>query len=452
MFLLNPRFLLVALAFLFSSFLNAAVPLVLEYSGRVSSGGSPFTGSGSFRFAFVDSTATTTYWSNDGTSTAGSEPTAAVTVTVDDGFYSVYLGDDSVTNVTVIAESVFQNDDLYLRVWFDDGSAGSQLLSPDQRVVPAAFAIRAREADAVAEGVITEAMLSPALLNKLLGATSSNAPTGMATVAAGSFTMGEDGGSYDRSPSREITLAEFFIDTHEVDKDTWDTTYTWAIANGYDFDNAGSAAASTHPVCQLNWYDIVKWCNARSEQDGLTPAYYTNQYLSTIYRTGQEDLISTYVKWDADGYRLPTEAEWEKAARGGLSSKTYPWGDTIETSFANYNGSGDDFEAAALPRTTPAGYYNGSQLPAGSDMANGLGLYDVAGNISEWVWDRYQRDLYKDETATTTDPRGPDTGTSRVLRGGSWGSASTMLGCAIRDFGQTDNVSYSGFRCVRSQK
>ena len=452
MFLLNPRFLLVALAFLFSSFLNAAVPLVLEYSGRVSSGGSPFTGSGSFRFAFVDSTATTTYWSNDGTSTAGSEPTAAVTVTVDDGFYSVYLGDDSVTNVTVIAESVFQNDDLYLRVWFDDGSAGSQLLSPDQRVVPAAFAIRAREADSVAEGVITEAMLSPALLNKLLGATSSNAPTGMATVAAGSFTMGEDGGSYDRSPSREITLAEFFIDTHEVDKDTWDTTYTWAIANGYDFDNAGSAAASTHPVCQLNWYDIVKWCNARSEQDGLTPAYYTNQYLSTIYRTGQEDLISTYVKWDADGYRLPTEAEWEKAARGGLSSKTYPWGDTIETSFANYNGSGDDFEAAALPRTTPAGYYNGSQLPAGSDMANGLGLYDVAGNISEWVWDRYQRDLYKDETVTTTDPRGPDTGTSRVLRGGSWGSASTMLGCAIRDFGQTDNVSYSGFRCVRSQK
>ena len=452
MFLLNPRFLLVALAFLFSSFLNAAVPLVLEYSGRVSSGGSPFTGSGSFRFAFVDSTTTTTYWSNDGTSTAGSEPTAAVTVTVDDGFYSVYLGDDSVTNVTVIAESVFQNDDLYLRVWFDDGSAGSQLLSPDQRVVPAAFAIRAREADAVAEGVITEAMLSPALLNKLLGATSSNAPTGMATVAAGSFTMGEDGGSYDRSPSREITLAEFFIDTHEVDKDTWDTTYTWAIANGYDFDNAGSAAASTHPVCQLNWYDIVKWCNARSEQDGLTPAYYTNQYLSTIYRTGQEDLISTHVKWDADGYRLPTEAEWEKAARGGLSSKTYPWGDTIETSFANYNGSGDDFEAAALPRTTPAGYYNGSQLPAGSDMANGLGLYDVAGNISEWVWDRYQRDLYKDETVTTTDPRGPDTGTSRVLRGGSWGSASTMLGCAIRDFGQTDNVSYSGFRCVRSQK
>ncbi|MBT6463482.1 MAG: galactose oxidase, partial [Opitutae bacterium] len=108
-----------ALAFPFYSLLNAAVPLVLEYSGRVSSGGSPFTGSGSFRFAFVDSTASTTFWSNDGTSTVGSEPTAAVTVTVDDGFYSVYLGDDSMTNMTVIAESVFQNDDLYLRVWFD---------------------------------------------------------------------------------------------------------------------------------------------------------------------------------------------------------------------------------------------------------------------------------------------------------------------------------------------
>ena len=103
----------------------SAVPLVVEYSGRVSSGSSPFTGTGSFRFALVDSAGATTYWSNDGTSTAGSEPAAAVSAEVDDGFYSVYLGDSTVANMAEIDESVFDNDTLYLRVWFDDGTNGS---------------------------------------------------------------------------------------------------------------------------------------------------------------------------------------------------------------------------------------------------------------------------------------------------------------------------------------
>ena len=432
--------------------LSADVPLIVEYSGRASSGGSPFTGTGSFKFAFVDSAGTTTYWSNDGTSTGGSEPTAAVLADCDDGFYSVYLGDSSVTNMTVIGETVFDNDTLYLRVWFDDGVNGSQQLSPDQLIASTVFAVRAGKADKVADGAITESMLSAALQNKLNATTSSTAPSGMATIPEGEFTMGNDDGSYNQTPARAITLSEYFIETHEVSKDTWDTTYTWATSNGYTFDNAGTAAASTHPVCQLNWYDIIKWCNARSEQEGLTPVYYTDQFHNDVYRTGQVDIEEAWVDWEATGYRLPTEAEWEKAARGGLEDKLYPWGDTIDGSYANYNGSGDLFDAAALPRTTPAGDYNGGQTPTGDDRANGYGLYDVAGNVSEWVWDWYDFEAYQDEDASTTDPYGPETGTTRVIRGGSWGSTDELLGVANRDYGTPGSTSYSGFRCVRSNQ
>ena len=126
----------------------------------------PFTGTGSFRFALVDILGTTTYWSNDGTSATGSEPASSVSAEVDDGF-GVYLGDSTVTNMTAIDESVFDNDNLYLRVWFDDGANGSQLLTPDQRVASTAFAARAAKADKVADGAITESMLSAKLLNKL---------------------------------------------------------------------------------------------------------------------------------------------------------------------------------------------------------------------------------------------------------------------------------------------
>ena len=100
---------------------------------------------------------------------------------------------------------------LFVGVWFDDGTNGSQLLSPDQRVVSAAFAIRARKADSVKDGVITEAMLSSALLNKLLGTTSDNAPSGMVAISAGTFTMGEEDGASDRTPTREVKISKFYI-------------------------------------------------------------------------------------------------------------------------------------------------------------------------------------------------------------------------------------------------
>ena len=116
--------------------LHAQVPQLLNYQGRVAVGTVNFNGSGAFKFALVNAAGTTTYWSNDGTSTAGSQPTGAVTLTVTKGLYSVLLGDISLANMTAIPNSVFANADVRLRVWFNDGTNGFQLLTPDQRLAP----------------------------------------------------------------------------------------------------------------------------------------------------------------------------------------------------------------------------------------------------------------------------------------------------------------------------
>ena len=131
--------------------LHSQVPNLLNYQGRVAVGTPPvnFDGSGSFKFALVNTNGSTTYWSNDGSSTSGSEPTAAVTLTITKGLYSVQLGETSLTNMTALPASVFTNTDVRLRVWFNDGTHGFQLLSPDQRLAAAPFAVTAGTAAAL---------------------------------------------------------------------------------------------------------------------------------------------------------------------------------------------------------------------------------------------------------------------------------------------------------------
>jgi predicted outer membrane repeat protein len=141
-----------------------------------------------------------------------------------------------------------------------------------------------------------------------------NVPSGMVLIPAGSFTMGDnfnEGYSWEL-PTHTMYVSAFYLDRYEVTKDLWDDVYTWAMAHGYSFDNAGSGKGVNHPVQTVNWYDVVKWYNARSQKEGRVPAYYTDAAQTTVYRTGQVSVQNGWVKWNA-GYRLPTEAEWEQA-------------------------------------------------------------------------------------------------------------------------------------------
>src|SRR5665213_104436 len=144
---MNPRLALRigALLFLFGGAcrLPAQVPQLISYQGRVTVGGVNYSGAGSFKFSLVDGTGATTFWSNDGTGAGGSEPAAAVVLPVTNGLYSVLLGDAALANMMVVPATVFANADVRLRVWFNDGAHGSQLLTPDQRIAAVGYALMA---------------------------------------------------------------------------------------------------------------------------------------------------------------------------------------------------------------------------------------------------------------------------------------------------------------------
>ena len=179
----------------------------------------------------------------------------------------------------------------------------------------------------------------------------------MVFIPAGSFTMGDTlDGESDAAPVN-VNVSSFYMDTNLVSFSQWTNVSVWATNHGYTFGYLTLGKGTNHPVEGMDWWDCVKWCNARSEKEGRVPAYYTDALLTHVFRSGE---LSLSVNWTS-GYRLPTEAEWEKAARGGLNQNRFPWGNTISESLANFNNYGSEPYQTGPTGPNATYYSNGVQ-------------------------------------------------------------------------------------------
>jgi len=286
-------------------------------------------------------------------------------------------------------------------------------------------------------------------------ANSAPIPETMVRIPAGEFMMGDVTGdtlsNNDEYPVHPVYVSDFYIDKYEVSKALWDSVYDWATNHGYSLISRRFDKPSNHPMSGITWYDAIKWCNARSEMGGIRPAYFTDINLSVVYRTG---VTTPYVSW-ATGFRLPTEAEWEKAARGGQQGRRFPWSesDLITHNLANYDSNYRYSYDVSITRGYHPDYDEGDTpytSPVGSFPANSYGLYDCAGNVSEWCWDWVLYDYSKN--FGYVDPKGSPSGFSRSLRGGTYRSRASSIRVSARgNFNPTYPYDWHGFRVAMTK-
>ena len=250
---------------------------------------------------------------------------------------------------------------------------------------------------------------------------------GWCLIPPGTFQMGSPDTEADRQsnegPVHSVTITRsFYIKQTEVTQREWKSL----IGNN---PSKFSSCGDDCPVETVNWYEAVYYANAISELEGFEGCYIISGCSGTA-GSNLDNCSVTFEGLECKGYRLPTEAEWEYAARAGTSGPRY-----------------GDIDAIA--------YWNGNSRskthPVGQKAANVWGLYDVLGNVWEWVFDWYGEDYYSTCSSSCTDPVGPSTGSGRVWRGGSWTNAASRLRSAFRDRdGPSVRGGYLGIRLART--
>jgi formylglycine-generating enzyme required for sulfatase activity len=255
-------------------------------------------------------------------------------------------------------------------------------------------------------------------------------------VKGGSFTMGNSAtnkGFKDELPAHKVTLKSFYIGKYEVTQKEYsdymvrDTSWTSDHGCGPKF-----------PAYHVSWYAVLKYCNLRSLYEKLNPCYTINGSTNPadwgpIPTTNDTTWNAVICNWSANGYRLPTEAEWEYAARGGTNDPDYL-----------YSGS-DDINLVAWYGDNASD----ASHPVGNRKPNGIGTYDMSGNLYEWCWDWYSNSYYS--SSPNNNPTGPVNGSSRVVRGGDWRVSAYHCRVANRfEFAPYCNNGCFGFRVCRS--
>jgi formylglycine-generating enzyme required for sulfatase activity len=255
--------------------------------------------------------------------------------------------------------------------------------------------------------------------------TAAQPPANMVRVEGGTFQMGNSSsGNNNERPVHTVTVKSFYMGKYEVTQREWREIMGTTLRQQRDMADRSFLVGEgdNYPMYYVNWYEAVEFCNKLSIKEGLTPAY----------RGSGDNIICD---WNANGYRLPTEAEWEYAAKGGIKdllTATYS-GSNSAGSVAWYGGNGE-------------GNSRRNTHPVGTKAANSLGIYDMSGNVYEWCWDRYEN--YS--SGSQPDPRGPSSGVGRVIRGGSWYSSAALVRSAYRgSYTPSNRDSEIGFRLVR---
>ncbi|HOH79610.1 MAG: SUMF1/EgtB/PvdO family nonheme iron enzyme [Candidatus Cloacimonetes bacterium] len=252
---------------------------------------------------------------------------------------------------------------------------------------------------------------------------------GLVYVEGGSFTMGDTSGKYprDERPHHTVNLSPFYIGKHEV------TQQLFKEVMGY---NASYFCYPDNPVEMISWYEAIEFCNKLSVREGLQPVYTIDKGKKDSNNYQPDDDLKWTVTYDqfALGYRLPTEAEWEFAARGGIYGRGFLYaGSNNPKSYGWYNAYD--------------GSYVYSTYQVGSFNPNEIGLYDMSGNVYEWCWD-----WFGDYSAMEqNNPSGARAGSFRIVRGGSFYSDAYRLRLSQRGYDKPNRYyNVIGMRLARS--